>query len=161
MTDLTLTINGEDHNIDVDPSRSLAKVLRYDLGLTGTQQACSTGVCGACTVLIDGEARKSCMHMVGMVEDADIETIEGLAERDELHPVQEAFVEEFSLQCGFCTPGFVMSAKALLDDNPQPNEDEIQEAIHGNICRCTGYKSIIEGIKTASDKITDQEVSGD
>lgn len=161
MTEYTLAINGREHEVDVDPSRSLLKVIRYDLGLTGTQQACSTGVCGACTVRIDGEARKSCMHLIGMVADADIETVEGLARGDDLHPIQEAFIEEFSLQCGFCTPGFVMSTAALLDETPDPSEAEIKEALHGNICRCTGYTSIIKGVKTAAGKLDAEEAKGD
>lgn len=153
MTEFDLSINGDVYEVDVDPSRSLVKVLREDIGLTGTKHGCSTGVCGACTIQIDGEARKSCMHLVGMVENAEITTIEGLAEGEDLHPIQEAFVEEFSLQCGFCTPGFIMSTAALLDENPDPNEAKIEEAIHGNVCRCTGYQSIIDGIKLSSEMI--------
>lgn len=157
MTELTLSINGDEAVVDVDPARTLVKVLRDDLGLTGTKHGCSTGVCGACTVQIDGEARKSCMHLVAMVADSEIRTIEGLSDDGELHPIQEAFVEEFSLQCGFCTPGFIMSTSALLAENPRPSEAEIEEAIHGNICRCTGYRSIIKGVKRSSDLMTEAD----
>lgn len=157
MTELTLTVNGVEHDVDVDPSKPLSEVIREEIGLTGTKQGCSTGVCGACTVRIDGEARKACMQMVGGVADAEIETIEGLADGDELHPVQEGFVEEFGLQCGFCTPGFIMSAVSLLEENPDPSEEEIKTAIHGNTCRCTGYTKIIDSIEYAADRLDAEE----
>jgi carbon-monoxide dehydrogenase small subunit len=157
MTEFELDVNGETHAVDVDPAKPLAAVLREDLGLTGTKQGCSTGVCGACTVQIDGEARKACMHMVGVVADREIRTVEGLADGEDLHPVQEGFVEEFGLQCGFCTPGFVMSAAALLEENPDPSEAEIKEAIHGNTCRCTGYTKIIDSIEYAADAVDGED----
>ena len=159
MTEFTLSINGDDHEVDVDPAKPLAAVLREDVGLTGTKQGCSTGVCGACTVRVDGEARKACMQMTGVVSDAEIQTVEGLADGDDLHPVQEGFVEKFGLQCGFCTPGFVMSAAALLEENPDPSEEEIKHAIHGNTCRCTGYTKIVESIEYAAERVGEAEPS--
>lgn len=153
MAELTLTVNGKERSVDVDPAKPLADVLRDDLGLKGTKQSCSSGVCGACTVRIDGEARKSCLHMAGRAEGKDIRTVEELSDGEELSPVQEAFMEEFSFQCGFCTPGFLNTTTAFLEDNPDPSEDEIKDAIHGNICRCTGYISILEGVKSAADKL--------
>jgi len=159
MTELTLHINGEEHEVDVDPAKPLSAVIRDDIGLKGTKQGCSTGVCGACTVHIDGEAQKSCMQMVGGVIDDEIQTIEGLAEGEDLHPVQEGFVEEFGLQCGFCTPGFIMSATSLLEENSDPSEEEIKQAIHGNTCRCTGYTKIIDSIEYAADALNENESS--
>lgn len=153
MTELTLTINDETHVIDVDPAKPLVDVLREDLGLTGTKNGCSTGVCGSCTVRVDGEARKSCMQVAGMVEGRDVETIEHVSDGDEIHPVQSAFLEEFSLQCGFCTPGFIMSTIALLEETPDPTDEEITEALHGNICRCTGYQMIFDGVKRAATEM--------
>lgn len=154
MAELSLTVNGREYTIDVDPARPLADVLRDDLGLKGTKQSCSTGVCGACTVRIDGDARKSCLTMVGSVEGNDVRTVEDLADpaTEKLHPVQEAFLEEFSFQCGFCTPGFLNSTVSLLDENPNPTEEEIKDALHGNICRCTGYIAILEGVKSAAER---------
>lgn len=157
MTQFELAVNDDTHTVDVDPAKPLAAVLREDLGLTGTKQGCSTGVCGACTVQIDGEARKGCMQMVAVVADAEIRTVEGLADGEDLHPVQEGFVEEFGLQCGFCTPGFVMSATSLLEENPDPSEAEIKEAIHGNTCRCTGYTKIIDSIEYAAEQTDGDE----
>lgn len=159
MTELTLHINGVDHEVDVDPAKPLSAVLRDDIGLKGTKQGCSTGVCGACTVRIDGEAQKSCMQMVGGAVDEDIQTVEGLADGKDLHPVQEGFVEEFGLQCGFCTPGFIMSATSLLEENPDPSEEEIKHAIHGNTCRCTGYTKIIDSIEYAADSLDEGQTS--
>ncbi len=159
MSELTLTVNGVEHNVDVDPATPLSEVLRDELNLKGTKQGCSTGVCGACTVRIDGEARKGCMQMVGGVADVEIQTIEGVADGEDLHPVQEGFVEEFGLQCGFCTPGFIMSAVSLLEENPDPSEEEIKTAIHGNTCRCTGYTKIIDSIEYAADRLDGNETS--
>lgn len=156
MTDLRLTVNGTEHEVDVNPLKPLADLLHDDLGYKGTKQSCSTGVCGACTVRIDGEARKSCLHMAGKVADADIQTVEGLASDGELHPIQEAFIDEFSFQCGFCTPGFLMSTAALLEENADPDEDEIADALHGNICRCTGYVAIVDGVKEAARRVGDE-----
>lgn len=157
MSETTFTINGEEVTIETDPGRQLIWTLREDLELTGTKKGCSSGVCGACTVLIDGEARKSCLHLTGMVDGAEIQTVEGVSDGEELHPVQQGFLDRFSLQCGFCTPGFVMSTLALLGENPEPAEDDIVDALHGNVCRCTGYQMIFEGIEQAVTDMAEQE----
>jgi carbon-monoxide dehydrogenase small subunit len=152
MTELTVELNGEPRCLDVDPTKPLVETLRNDLELTGTKHGCSSGVCGACTVMIDGQARKSCLHLTGMVEESSVQTIEGVADDDSLHPVQEAFLDQFSLQCGFCTPGFVLSTLALLAENPNPDRSDIEEALHGNTCRCTGYEMIFEGVERAVER---------
>jgi len=154
MTELTLAVNGEERTVDVDPAASLLEVLRTEFDLTGTKEGCSTGICGACTVRIDGEARKACMHIAGQAQGRSIQTVEALSDGDSMHPVQEAFLEEFSLQCGFCTPGFVMSAVALLEENPDPTDEEIETALHGNTCRCTGYGMILDGVKRAAEEMS-------
>ena len=151
--ELTFTVNDTEHELDVDPTMPLADVLHDELGYRGVKQSCSTGVCGACTVRIDGGARKSCLHMAGQAAGHDIQTVEGLAENGELHPIQEAFIDEFSFQCGFCTPGFLMSTAALLEENPDPDDDEIRDALHGPICRCTGYLAILDGVKEAARRV--------
>lgn len=145
-----LRVNGRDHQVFVEPSRCLHDVIRDELGLTGTKEGCGTGDCGACTIWLDGAPVTSCLVLVGEAEKAEITTIEGIARDGELHPVQRAFVEHGALQCGFCTPGMIMSGVALLRDNPQPNDDEIRRAIAGNLCRCTGYTKIVEAIRVAS-----------
>jgi len=146
MKQLTIKVNGKSHSLTVDPNRTLLEVLREDLGLTGTKQACDTGGCGACTVIIDGRPVYSCLVLAADCEGKDILTIEGLATNGHLHPIQEAFIKYGAIQCGFCTPGMVMSAKALLDENPKPTEQEVRKAIAGNLCRCTGYAKIVEAI---------------
>lgn len=128
-------------------------VIREDLGLTGTKEGCGLGECGACTVIMNGKTVNSCLVLAIEAEGKEIITIEGLADGDKLHPVQQAFVDEGGLQCGFCTPGMIMSAKALLDENPDPTDEEIKRGIAGNLCRCTGYTKIIKSIKTASKMI--------
>jgi carbon-monoxide dehydrogenase small subunit len=128
----------------------MLEVIREDLGLTGTKEGCGLGECGACTVLIDGRAVNSCLVLATEADGREITTIEGLADGDKLHPIQQAFVDHGGLQCGFCTPGMIMSAKALLDENPHPTEEEIKQGIAGNLCRCTGYAKIIESIKAAA-----------
>jgi len=143
---IELKVNGDNYEVRVEPWRTLAEVIREDIGLTGTKEACSTGECGACTILLDGMPVNSCLVLAVEAEGKDIMTIEGLAEGDKLHPLQEAFVRHGAIQCGFCTPGMLLSAKALLDENPHPTEEEIKEAISGNLCRCTGYVKIIEAI---------------
>jgi len=155
QTKIRLSINGKGHVLEVSPSETLAELLRERLGLTGTKIGCNRGECGACTVLIEGKAVLSCLTLAVECEGKNILTIEGLcnAETGELDPIQEAFVENFGVQCGFCTPGMVMSAKALLDNNPNPCGEEVKEGIQGNLCRCTGYVQIIESIKAASKKI--------
>jgi len=143
---LTIRVNGKLYSLAVEPNRTLLEVLREDLGLTGAREACDTGGCGACTVLVSGKPVYSCLVLALDCQGADIITIEGLATHDKLHPLQEAFVEHGAVQCGFCTPGMILTAKALLDKNPKPTEQEVREAIAGNICRCTGYTKIVEAI---------------
>ncbi len=151
---ISLRINGIEKELLVKPWWTLAYVLREQLGLTGTKVSCDEGNCGACTVLVDGRAVKSCLFLAPKVEGKDIVTIEGLKDKGgELHPLQEAFVEHFAIQCGFCTPGMIMSAKALLDENPAPTEVEVREALCGNLCRCTGYINIVEAVLAARDKM--------
>lgn len=145
---INLTINGDKVGIDVQPSMRLLDVLREILNLTGTKEGCSIGECGACTVVINGNAVNSCLIVIGQCEGSEITTIEGLEKNGELNKLQKSFMEKGAVQCGFCTPGMIMSAYALLLKNPNPTEVEIQEAIAGNLCRCTGYKQIIEAIKS-------------
>lgn len=144
--EITLTVNGEKYDVFVTPNRTLADVLRDDLDLTGTKIGCGTGDCGACTVLMDGKAVNSCLVLAIDARDKEIITIEGLAKGEELHPLQRAFIDYGAVQCGFCTPGMILSAKALLDKKPKPTEMEVRTAIAGNLCRCTGYIKIIEAI---------------
>lgn len=147
-------VNGKEYAVEVSANETLLDVLREKLGLTGTKFGCGNGECGACTVLVDGEAVNSCLLLALECEGRTIETIEGLAgPGGELHPIQQAFIENFGIQCGFCTPGMIMSAKALLDRNPSPTEEEIREAIDGNICRCTGYQSIVDSIAAAAEML--------
>jgi carbon-monoxide dehydrogenase small subunit len=142
---LELTVNGEEHSIEVEPNRTLLEVIRDDLGLTGTKLGCGGGECGACTVIVNGRAVKSCLMLAYDANNKEIWTIEGLAKKDgELHPLQRAFVEFGAIQCGFCTPGMIMTGKALLDQNPHPSEQQIKDALAGNLCRCTGYVKILE-----------------
>lgn len=151
---IKLAVNAKEHTLEVGANETLAEVLRERLGLTGTKIGCNQGECGACTVLIDGVPILSCLTLAVECEGKKILTIEGLgSETGELDPIQEAFVENFGVQCGFCTPGMIMSAKALLDKNPNPSEEEIREGIQGNLCRCTGYKQIIESILAASERM--------
>jgi carbon-monoxide dehydrogenase small subunit len=144
------TLNGETVQAEVEPWWTLLKVIRDTFGLTGTKEGCGYGECGACTVLMDGLAVNSCLVLASQMEGKDILTIEGLLDRDgELHPIQKAFIQKGAIQCGFCTPGMILSAKALLDGNKNPTEEEIKKAIVGNLCRCTGYVKIIEAIRAA------------
>jgi aerobic carbon-monoxide dehydrogenase small subunit len=145
-----LTVNGASHAVTVEPRRTLADVLREDLRLTGTHVGCEHGVCGACTVLWDGQPVRSCLLLAIQMDGASLTTVEGLADGDRLHPIQEAFWATHGLQCGFCTPGILLTAKALLDENPSPDEATIREAIGGNLCRCTGYHFIVEAIASAA-----------
>ena len=147
---LKLRVNGEDHEVYSAPWHTLQEVLRYDLGLTGTKKGCDTGYCGACTVLVDGKAVKSCVVFARQVQGKDILTVEGLSRNGELDPLQQSFIDKFAIQCGFCTPGMLLSAKALLMENPNPSLEEIKEAITGNLCRCTGYKKIVEAIQAVA-----------
>jgi len=146
-----MTLNGEEVTIEVRPDALLVDVLRDQLELTGTKEACGEGECGACTVLLDGEPVTSCLVPALKAQGREVMTVEGLASGGELHPLQKAFIEHGAVQCGYCTPGMLMSAKALLDRNPHPTEGEIRQAISGNLCRCTGYVKIVEAIKAASE----------
>jgi len=147
---LSMTVNGRDVVVNIEPDELLVDVLRDRLGLTGTKIGCSEGECGACTVIMDGKAVLSCLLPALRAEGREITTIEGLSDGDTLHPLQQSFVDLGAVQCGYCTPGFIISAKALLDVNPHPNRDEIKEAIAGNLCRCTGYVKIIEAIEAVA-----------
>jgi len=147
---VSVTINGSAHSLDVEPRRSLADVIRDDVGLTGTHLGCEHGVCGACTVLVDGEPSRSCLMLAVQADGREITTIEGLADNDgTMHPVQQGMHEAMSFQCAFCSPGFLMSTVALLRDTPTPTTDETRQELSGNLCRCTGYQSIVEGVETA------------
>ena len=143
---IELKVNGESYETAVDPHRTLLEVLRENLGLTGTKEGCDLGTCGACTVLIDGKAVLSCLTLAVDSQKKEITTIEGLAKEGKLHPLQQNFVNHGAIQCGFCTPGMILSAKAMLDKSPKPTEEEVKRGISGNLCRCTGYTKIIEAI---------------
>ncbi|GAI86087.1 unnamed protein product [marine sediment metagenome] len=149
---IQLRINGEVYETAVQPWKTLLQVIREDIGLTGTKENCNMGECGACTVLMDGKPVNSCLTLAIEAQGKDIVTVEGLAKDGELHPVQQAFIEHGAIQCGFCTPGMVLSAKVLLDRNPHPTEEEVRKAMSGNLCRCTGYTKIIEAVLAASKK---------
>jgi aerobic carbon-monoxide dehydrogenase small subunit len=148
---LTITVNGELFEIACAPNATLEQVLREDLGLTGVKEGCSEGVCGACTVLMDGHPIRSCLTLALEADGRDIETIEGVACNGELHPIQQAFVDMGAVQCGFCTPGMILSAKSLLERNPKPTDAQIKDALAGNLCRCTGYRKIVDAVRKASD----------
>jgi carbon-monoxide dehydrogenase small subunit len=145
---ITLTVNNETCDVLVYPNRTLLEVLRDDLRLTGTKEGCGEGVCGSCTVLVNGTPVRSCLTLAVAVEGKEVTTIEGLSENQKLHPVQEAFVNHHAIQCGFCSPGMILTAYALLKENPNPTEEEIRRAISGNVCRCTGYAKIVEAVKS-------------
>jgi carbon-monoxide dehydrogenase small subunit len=150
LVEIILNVNKINYKVAVEPQRTLVEVLRDTLGLTGTKKSCSEGECGACTVLMDGRPAASCLILALDAEGKEITTIEGLSEGEKLHPIQEAFVKHAAIQCGFCTPGMVMSAKALLDENPKPTATEVRKGISGNLCRCTGYQQIVDAILAAS-----------
>ena len=143
---IVLTVNGEEHDIEIEPNRLLLQALREDIGLTGTKEGCSIGVCGACSVIIDGRLVSSCLTLAVGCQGKEIATIEGLAKGGKLHPIQQAFLEHGGFQCGICTPGQIMAAKALLDAQPNPSEEEVKEWMSGNLCRCTGYYKILESV---------------
>ena len=153
---VSVTVNGLEREATVEPRKTLADFLREDLGLTGTHLGCEHGVCGACTVLIDGRAVRACLQFAVQVEGCSITTVEGLAVDGELNAVQRAFMNEHGLQCGFCTPGFVVSATALLASNPNPSDQEIREGLSGNICRCTGYQGIIRAVRSAASEAANE-----
>ena len=150
MTTVTVTVNGERREAEVEPRQLLVYFLREQLGLTGTNVGCDTSSCGACTVLLDAESVKSCTLLAVQADGAEVTTVEGLASGDELHVVQQAFHEQHALQCGFCTPGFVMATVSLLQENPSPSEDEIRRGLEGNLCRCTGYHTIVRAVEAAA-----------
>jgi carbon-monoxide dehydrogenase small subunit len=147
---IELKVNGELFDLEIDEHRTLLEVLRENLELTGTKQSCDEGNCGACTVLLDGKPANSCLLLAVEAQGKEITTIEGLAVGGKLHPVQEAFVAKGAIQCGFCTPGMILSTKALLDENPKPTEEEVRKALEGNLCRCTGYQKIVEAVMSLS-----------
>ena len=156
MHPLTMTLNGESVTVEVEPFELLVDVLRDKLGLTGTKIGCNEGECGACTVIMDGQAVLSCLLPAMKAHGREVVTIEGLSHDDGLHPLQQAFIERGAVQCGYCTPGMIMSAKALLDETPHPSPGEIEVAIAGNLCRCTGYFQIVEAVEAAIESRSDR-----
>jgi carbon-monoxide dehydrogenase small subunit len=150
---ISLTVNGTHYERAVEPRMLLSDFLRHELGLTGTHVGCEHGVCGTCTIVFDGQPVRSCLMFAVQADGHDILTVEGLGSMEDLHPIQEAFRDAHALQCGFCTPGFLMTLVPFLQENPQPSEDEIREAISGNLCRCTGYQNIVEAVKLAADRM--------
>ena len=148
---LRVVVNGGNREADVEPRLLLSDFIRQDLGLTGTHVGCEHGVCGACTILFDGEPARSCIMLAVQADGGTIRTVEGLGREGKLHPIQQAFLEEHGLQCGFCTPGMMLTARALLSSNPNPTDDEIRTAISGQICRCTGYATIVRSIRWAAE----------
>jgi aerobic-type carbon monoxide dehydrogenase small subunit (CoxS/CutS family) len=151
--EIEITVNGRRRRFDVEPNKLLLNLVRDELYLTGTKYGCGIGECGACTVLLDGEAVLACMVLAVDADGRCVETIEGVADGDKLDPIQEAYIEEGAIQCGFCTPGFIMTTKALLKENPDPSEAEIREYLKGNYCRCTGYVNIIKAVQSAARKL--------
>jgi carbon-monoxide dehydrogenase small subunit len=156
---IRMRVNGKDYTADVPSQRLLIDCLRYDLGLTGTKEGCSVGVCGACTVVMDGILVSSCLTLAVLADGKEITTVEGLAQDGKLHPVQQAFIDYGGFQCGICTPGMVVAAKALLDQNPNPSDDDIKDWMMGNLCRCTGYYKILESIRGAATRMQTERVS--
>jgi aerobic carbon-monoxide dehydrogenase small subunit len=150
VTEVAVTVNGRRHEADVEPRQLLVYFLRETLGLKGTNVGCDTSSCGACTVLVDGESVKSCTVLTVQADGSEVTTIEGLASGDELHTVQQAFHEQHALQCGYCTPGFVMATVSLLKENPNPSDEEIRRGLEGNLCRCTGYHNIVRAVEAAA-----------
>jgi carbon-monoxide dehydrogenase small subunit len=150
MAQVTLTVNGETRAASVPPETTLLRLLREEFGLTGSKLGCDVGDCGACTVIVDGKSVNSCLMLAVQADGRDVITIEGLATMERLHPLQQLFEDKGSLQCGFCGPGVIMSAKALLDENPDPSEEEIKDALAGNLCRCTGYSKMIEAVRAVA-----------
>lgn len=150
---INLKINGETYEVLIKPNTTLLELLRDDIGLTGTKKGCDTGECGACTVLLGGKPVNACLVLALDANRRDVLTIEGLSKNNQLHPIQEAFIKEGAVQCGFCSPGMIVSAKALLDETPFPKEEEVRKAIAGNLCRCTGYAKIVKAILAAAEKM--------
>ena len=158
MIEIELQVNGEKSKVRTEPHRKLLKVLRDDLNLTGTKDGCSQGDCGACLVIMDGKAVNSCLVLAAQADGAEIITVEGLAENGELSNIQQAFAERWGFQCGFCTPGMLISSYALLQQNPDPSLDEVKRALAGNLCRCTGYKPIFDSVQMAAELQTDKNL---
>jgi carbon-monoxide dehydrogenase small subunit len=153
---LSLTVNGQEYEKEVEPRLLLSDFLRHELGMTGTHVGCEHGVCGACTVLLDGDPVRSCLMFAVQAHGHEVMTVEGLGTIDDLHPIQQAFWEAHGLQCGFCTPGFLTTLVPFLEENPDPSEDEIRDAISGNLCRCTGYQHIVDAVQLAAEKMRAQ-----
>ncbi|MCX6656305.1 MAG: (2Fe-2S)-binding protein [Candidatus Bathyarchaeota archaeon] len=150
---ITINVNGKQKRFDVEPNTLLLNLIRDEMSLTGAKYGCGIGECGACTVLLDGDAVLACMMLAVDADGHRVDTVEGLSDGNKLHPIQQAYLDEGAVQCGFCTPGFIMSTKALLDKNPNPNEAEIREYLNGNICRCTGYVNIVKAVQSAAIKM--------
>jgi carbon-monoxide dehydrogenase small subunit len=161
LIQLRLRVNGEEHDMAVEPREMLVEVIRNRLGLKGTKLSCNMEVCGACTVLLDGKAVSACTTLALEAMDREVLTIEGLSSNGVLHPIQQAFLEKGGMQCGFCTPGMILTAKALLEENPDPTAEEIKEYMEGNLCRCTGYNMIVESIMAAAKKMRDHDTSAE
>jgi carbon-monoxide dehydrogenase small subunit len=159
--EISLTVNGTEHELNAEPRSLLIHVLRDELGYTGPNVGCESSMCGACTIHLDGEAVKSCTVLAVQVDGRDVTTVEGLADDGEFHPIQKGFQEEHGLQCGYCTPGMMMTATQLLEENPDPTEDEIREALEGNLCRCTGYQNIVRAVENAAEKMQEQPAMAD
>jgi len=160
LKEIILHVNGQDYPVQVEPDELLVDVLRDRLGLTGTKKGCGTGDCGACTVLMDGQPVTSCLVLAVAAEGKSIRTVEGLSDGEKLSDLQQAFIEHGAVQCGYCTPGMLMVATKLLEDNPQPSEDEVRTAIAGNLCRCTGYVKIVEAIMSVADTASGERTAG-
>ncbi|WP_294128875.1 (2Fe-2S)-binding protein [uncultured Clostridium sp.] len=153
---VSINVNGINYTKDIDPSIRLIDFLRDDLKLKGTKEGCGEGECGACTVIVNGKAINSCLMLASSADGKNVITIEGVSDKDKLHPIQEAFMEVGAIQCGYCTPGMILSAKALLDEKPNASEEEIKVSLSGNLCRCTGYKKIIQAVMLAQDKLNNK-----
>lgn len=156
-----VTVNGQPHDLDVEPHETLIEMIRDRLGLTGTKKSCDMQVCGACTVLLNGRPVSACTMLAFESRNAELLTIEGMADGEQLHPIQEAFIACSGFQCGFCTPGMILTTRALLTENPAPSEEDIKHYMRGNICRCTGYKRILESIVDAADRLAQESAHGD
>ena len=152
LREISFTVNGEAHTVRVEPRKTLADAIREDCGLTGTHLGCEHGVCGACTIILDGAPVRSCLIFAAQAEGAQIRTVEGLADGEELHPLQQAFIDHHALQCGFCTPGFLMLAVGVLEREPDIDEDGLREALSSNLCRCTGYLNILDAVKAVRSR---------
>jgi len=154
---LRFTLNGEEKSLNIEPGISVLELIRDTLDLKGTKEGCGIGECGACTIMVDGKAVNACLMFAAQLDGRSVLTVEGLSRGDALHPIQQSFIDHHAVQCGFCTPGILMSTRALLKENPQPERDEIVKAISGNLCRCTGYQSIIAGIEDAAERCREME----